>query len=371
MPTPKIILYTHKDYADGKNPIMLQVVINGKAKRKVIGKCFAKHWIESKCRVSLKDIEAPRINNEIEKALRNYGLKDNYTLRGLFQAQIDNFKIKQQVSRYNINSLVMRELFAFAKNVDFEDVTEAFIYKFAAHLNNSPGTIKEKMNVISAIFKQAKKLKVINENPFEYISFKKGSAVKSKLTIEEIRLIINAPLTGKLQEARDIFVACIYLRGIRIGDILALKGKNIIDGRLHYKEIKTGKTHNMHISPQVLEIFNRWSGNNKFGYIFSFLQAEEGRDKFIFKAAIRNAIAKISRYIKKMAKDLGITKNISTHTARHSFSRIANAVIKDTSITKDLIGHSTLAVHEKYISDISDDIEMDIYADRVLDQLKD
>jgi len=370
MYTPKIILYKHKTYKNGLHPICIQIVKNGQAVRKVIGQCSEKDWNKSKSRVSPRNIEAPRLNNEIEKALRNFGMSKAYTLVSLFKERIENFKLKQQVARYNINNLVLEQLLEFAPDVEFEDVTETFINKFVAHLNNSPGTIKEKMNVLGGVLKQAKKLKLIHDDPFEEIKFPRGKSVKSKLSVDEIKMLMDAELKGKVDEARDIFIASIYLRGARIGDMLTLKKENIIDGRLHYEEIKTGKQHNVLVSEDLHRIFDKWIGKNHYGYIFTFLEAVNGKDKFQYKSGIKNAVAKLSRYLKQAAKDAGITKNVSTHTARHSFSKLANSVIQNTSITKDLIGHATLAVHEGYISDISDDVIMDGYAKQVLDQLK-
>lgn len=374
MPTPKILLYKHKKYSDGLHPIILQVVKNGKPIRKVIGKCSEKDWLPSKSRVSPRNIEAPRINNDIEKALRNFGLSKAFTLKALFESQIENYKTKQQASRHDVNQIVLNQLLAFSPNVDFEDVDEKFIYKFNAFLSgqigNNPNTIKEKMNVFGAIMRFAKKQKLIVDNPFDDLHFAKVKTVKSKLTAVEIKKLMDANLSGKMEEARDIFMACIYLRGIRIGDLLYLKKSDIIDGRLEYTELKTGVQHNVGISPELAEIFERWSGKNKLGYIFSFLEVVKGKDQFVFKAGMRNAIAKIGPQIKRITKNLAIDKNVSPHTARHTFSKFANEVIKNTSITKDLIGHQTLAVHEGYISDISDDLVMDSYAKEVIDKIK-
>lgn len=375
MATPKIIYYTHKTYADGSHPIMLQVVKNGKAIRKVIARCKPADWLPSKSRVSPRNLEAPRINNDIENALRNYGLSKEHSLQSLWQEQIDNFKINKQVSRYEINKSVLNQLLIYAPNVDFPNVTDSFIYKFVAFLSSPPysnnkNTIKEKMNVFRSIMRLARKKKMIHDNPFEDLVFSKVKAEKVKLSIDEIRLIIDADLPPQQGLIRDVFLSCIYLRGARVGDVVVLLSKNTKDGRAKYKEMKTGREINIGIGPELQEILNRWAGKSKLGYAFPIMQVPFKSDAFVFKGEIKKAIANINRIMKLIVKNIGIDKNVSSHTARHSFSKLANSVIQNTSITKDLIGHATLAVHEGYISDISDDVIMDGYAKQVLDQLK-
>ncbi|QIL41036.1 tyrosine-type recombinase/integrase [Pedobacter sp. HDW13] len=374
MLTPKIILYVHKTYADNTHPIMLQYVKNGKPIRKVLGRCKKQDWLKSTNRVSSKNIEAPRINNDIEYALKNFGITKVLNFKAYFENIIENYRLKEQVSRHDVNKVVLAQLLEFDKDVDFEDITESFIYKFAAFLRdvkkNNPNSIKEKMHVLGKVLSGAKKAKMIKENALDDITFNKQRSTKTKLNVSEIQQIMSLELSGKMAESRDIFIASIFLRGIRIGDLITLKASNIIDNRLVYEERKTGKIHNIGIVEALKNIIDRWMVGNEFDYIFSFMDTDANVDKFIYKKAVKNAISKLSRYLKIIGEKIKITKNISPHAARHFFSKIANSTIKDTSITKDLIGHSSLAIHEGYISEISDDLVMDEYAEKVLENLK-
>jgi integrase/recombinase XerD len=377
MNTPKIILYKHKTYTDGTHPVIFQVIKNGKPIRKVLGRCLPVNWLSSKNRVSSKDINSYRINEAIENALKSYGVTKKYTFQQLFQQQVDDLFNNQQVSRYNINKSVLSQITTFRPDVDFEDITESFIIKFCAWLResprkNNPNTIREKMQVIGKILKIAKKAKVIPENILEDMAFPKEKAIKTKLSLEEMKTWINSDFDGNLEEVRDFITAMIYLRGIRIGDALTLSTKNIIDGRIIYREHKTGKVHDIGITPELQLIINKWKGKNKHGYIFTFMELPQKslKDKFLLAKFISKARSQVTRYLKIMAKLLNISKNVTPHTIRHSFSKLANSVIKNTTITKDLVGHSTLSVHEGYISDISDDDELDGHAKSVLDKLK-
>ncbi|MCZ4244994.1 site-specific integrase [Pedobacter punctiformis] len=372
MSEPKIILYKSKTYSDGSNPIMIQIIVKGKAVRKVISRCNAKYWLSSKSRVSPRFIEAPRINNEIEIALREFGLNDRIDFYPFFFSIIENYKLNNQFGRYKAFKVLYDQLLEYDHNICFQGLTERKMYDFAAYLRDSKknalNTVREKMQVFNRVLRSAKKSKYIVDNPLDDITFKRERSIKDKLSVDEINKFSSYPLSGKQAEARDLFMSSIYLRGIRIGDLVVLKTSNIHSGRIVYKESKTGKVQNIAIIQELQIILDRWSGKNPDGYLFSFTRFHA--DYFTYKENIKKSTIKINGLLKRAAKIVGIDKNITPHTARHSFSRLANTTIKDLSITKDLIGHSSLSVHEGYISDISDDLVMDGYAQQVLDKLK-
>lgn len=374
MSVPKILLYKHKTYSDGTHPIILQVVKNGKAVRKVISRCKKEDWLSSKLRVSPRHIQAPRINNEIELALKNYGVSKLYNFRAFFEMENENYKLREQVGRYLINKTVMEQLFTFRKNINFDDVDENLIYNFAAHLrnnlNNGTNTIKEKMTVLNTLFRKALKSKLIKENPFTDIHFKREKTIKEKLNVRELQILVNADLKPDLAEVRDMFMACIYLRGVRIGDLLRLKASNINNNRIDYIEAKTGQRQSSAIVPELQVIIERWSGKNRNGYIFSLLKVRPATDAFEVHASINRAISVISGKLKRIGALCGIEKKISSHTARHSFAVLANQTIQNTTITKNLVGHATLAIHEAYITEVSDNLVMDGYAQQVFDRLR-
>lgn len=374
MATPKIILYKSKTYTDGTHPIMLQVVKNGKAIRTVIARCRESEWLVSKSRVSSKNIMAPKINNDIEVALRDFGKVKGRSFIEYFQSHIDTLKQMQKPSLHSMYKMVFEQILKFRPGVEFDDIDEHFILSFASdlRLRNNKNTIRIKMQVLGRILKMAKKAKLISVNPMDDLTFQKDKSIKNKLSLDDIRKLINAELEGTADLARDIFLSSFYLRGTRVGDVLCLTDKNIQGNRIVFVERKTGKVNNFELIAPLQLIFDKWRGKSKNGYIFDILDIpqEKLKDMFAAKKAITRANAVIRYYLIKLSNKLGIDKNMSMHIARHSFSRIANKTIKDLTVTKDLVGHSSLAIHEAYITEISEDYEMDSYANQVYDSLK-
>lgn len=65
-----------------------------------------------------------------------------------------------------------------------------------------------------------------------------------------------------------MFLLSIYLRGVRISDIIQLKESYFVDGRTKYTDQKTGKTFDIKLIPEAVEIFNRYKTGSE--YLFSF-----------------------------------------------------------------------------------------------------
>lgn len=372
MPEPKIILYKSKEYSDGSHPIMIQIVEKGKPIRKVISRCLEKDWSAKKCRVSAKNIEAPRINNLIEIALREFGIIKEKDLFDFIKMLMSQYEANNQYGRFMAYKALLPQLEEFDHRLTFSSLNERKAYDFVAFLRdvkkNGPTTIREKIMVLKRITRAAKKAKHILENPLEDITLKKVTTYKNKLTSVELMTFAQLSLNGKQAEARDVFMACFYLRGTRIGDVLTLTPENIHGNRIVFTENKTGKLHNIGISPELWEILARWMGKSRSKFIFSFMIHSDNHFDFMYN--IKRANAKVYGLLKRASKELDISKNISAHIARHSFSKLANLTLANTSITKNLVGHSTLTAHEQYINEISDDELLDGYAEQVFESLK-
>ena len=69
---------------------------------------------------------------------------------------------------------------------------------------------------------------------------------------------------------------------------------------------------------------------------------------------IGSKTALINKYLKQIAKKAEISKNITTHTARHSFADIARQKTDNIYNLSKTLGHSSLKVTEAYLSSFDD-----------------
>lgn len=177
--------------------------------------------------------------------------------------------------------------------------------------------------------------------------------------IKNIRDInkIRQYLYGK-ENKRDycIFVVGINV-GLRAGDLLSLKIKDVTDGNTIYdtvtiKEQKTGKTRNFALNENAKESIKIYL-NSLTDYDF---------EDYLFKSRKGGhlGVRPLHHIIKTITKDLGIKGNFGTHTLRKTmaYHRYINKVPLET--LQKLLNHSSSAITLRYIA-ITQKVIIDCY----------
>lgn len=114
---------------------------------------------------------------------------------------------------------------------------------------------------IRAVFNEAIDDELTDNYPFKRFKIKKTPTKKRNLSVEELRLLKDFPVTYRMHaKYRDIFMLMFYMRGINSVDIFALKESNIRHGRIDYIRSKTGKPYSIKIEPEMQEIIDRYKG---------------------------------------------------------------------------------------------------------------
>lgn len=177
--------------------------------------------------------------------------------------------------------------------------------------------------------------------------------------IKNIRDInkIRQYLYGK-ENKRDycIFVVGINV-GLRAGDLLSLKIKDVTDGNTIFdtvtiKEQKTGKTRNFALNKNAKESIKIYL-NSLTDYDF---------EDYLFKSRKGGhlGVRPLHHIIKTITKDLGIKGNFGTHTLRKTmaYHRYINKVPLET--LQKLLNHSSSAITLRYIG-ITQKVIIDCY----------
>ena len=96
----------------------------------------------------------------------------------------------------------------------------------------------------------------------------------------------------------------------------------------------------------ILNYYKKNKAENN-GYVFPFLKdTNSNNDEDIFRKT-RNATKLFNKYLKRIANQCGIDKNLSNHIARHSFGNIAGDRIHPLMLQK-LYRHSDLKTTLNY-----------------------
>ena len=123
---------------------------------------------------------------------------------------------------------------------------------------------------------------------------------------------------------QKVFLSSFYFAGMRIGDVMRLKWKDFVDDRLIYRMGKNDKIVSIKVPLKVMSILEYYKQykQSENDYVFPMLKSALKDEEIIQKRI--NTYNKILNYnLKKIAKLIGTSKNISCHIARHSFGNIA------------------------------------------------
>lgn len=377
----KLILYTSKVYSDGSSPIILQYTINRKRIKKVITRCREEDWDPKTSRVKSKVQNSARINHfistELAKAEKDlYDVKsgdknstelflssDRLTLQDCFNAELKRFKKEMKFGGYDKIFAIQSQVDG---SVDVNHIDKAWFGRMIDKLSddgNSPRTVKEKVKLVRGVVNKYAKNGISKE--IQNIKVATTKTVKQKLTKEEFTKLVELELEpgSRKEVVRDMFVLQVYLRGIRIGDLLQAYSHNFNNGRFRYQDDKTGKIHDVKLIPAAVAIVEKYRG--KYERLFPFFSwaPDKNLDKFdndkVRLKHKESCTSVINYQLKLIAKLADINKPLSSHIARHTYARMAIDKINNPMITMELLGHSDLKVHQGYLNDIRKDDELD------------
>jgi len=283
-------------------------------------------------------------------------LSKNEVIEGIKQRR----KIRVSKTRKGEFSFLER-INHFKKNqhLKFKDIDEAFLEKFktfcTVYLNQKTRTITNQLIFIRTLFNIAIKDGIVSPKFYPFAGEKEririGSGNKIGLTIKEVEKIEALELGNgsTIWHTHNAWLIAFYFAGIRISDVVKLRWSDFKDGRLYYIMNKNEKPLTLKIPDKALSILNCYKGEKDInrGYVFPFLSKANPKNTEDIFIKTRNATKLLNKYLKRIALQCDIEKNISNHIARHSFGNIAGDKIHPLMLQK-LYRHSDLKTTLNY-----------------------
>jgi len=285
------------------------------------------------------------------------------------------------------------------KDLTFAEITLKLITGFESYLKKQPNsrqpqfmlhknTVARHLIVFRSIVNEAINNGLMNaaDNPFLVHRPKETKTTKEKLTAEEIDVLNGLELAkySPMWHSRNYFMFSFYCAGIRAGDLMSLKWNSISKaGRLGYQMSKTKQTKSIKLQPKALEIlkFYKRKASKANEYIFPLLNnaapyaiAGNEQERASLPADIQVMMYKdisaknaaINKQLKKLAELAGISKKISFHISRHSFSNIARQKGISVYDVSKMLGHSSIKITETYLQEF-DSESMDESMERIFE----
>lgn len=241
--------------------------------------------------------------------------------------------------------------------------------KWMLQNGNSITTIGIYLRALRAIYNNAIAAGEVNSELYPFGKRKyqipSGRNVKKALTLADIEKIFSyQPASVNEGRARDLWIFSYLCNGINVKDIARLKYKQLDREKITFIRAKTERTSRQNIkaimamrTPEIDEIINRWGNKPAFSEAFVFPLLEPGLSAERERAKIQHATKSINKYIKRVAVAVGIEKNVSTYTARHSFSTVLKRAGAPIELISESLGHSNLKTTESYLDSFEDDVK--------------
>lgn len=388
--TISVICYKSKTLANGEHPLMLRIAQNGKSIYKSLKISVAvKHWDFERNVPKPNNPNKDLIQKIILKTKLDYQQKilekkansEEFTASSLINEQKEEIKAKtveefylsliedlKQKGRIGnsyayLNSYNTLRNFNKGKklNYTFSRIDVPFCKKFEDWMRskgNKDTTLSYQFRTLRAAYNKAIEAKIVarEKNPFiEYkLSHFNTKTIKRALSKNDILKLINANCNGqsKLRQlTHDLFSFSYLCGGISFVDIANLTRQNIVEDRLIYQRQKTHGNINLLLSKEASTIIAKYSTyQQEAEYLFPILHCKRHITPMQKSNRVHKICHQVNTELRALAKELGITAEVTTYVARHSFATILKKSGVNIGIISQALGHQDIKTTQIYLS---------------------
>ena len=271
------------------------------------------------------------------------------------QQLIDHYKLKElpEENEPGLKSYSTKEAYRhYIKNwiepkwgpFRINDVKAVAVEDWLSKIPRSRGTKAKIRNIMSAIFNHALRYEWGQRNPIKL--------VRQSAKREKIPVILEAPellLLLNVLEPRERTLALLAAgTGLRVGELLALKWSDVnfetleisVTRSIVHQVIGPCKTEASQkpvpLDAYMAEDLAAWRADSPYGQVDDWIFASpwmRGHQPYWPEQLMK-------RHIRPAALKAGITKPISWHTFRHSYSSLLRANGEDVKVVQELLRHA-------------------------------
>lgn len=230
----------------------------------------------------------------------------------------------------------------FGKIKTFSDITKSNVrdyYEWMQNRTTSTGeqirqqTVWSYMKFLRVYVRDAMARDLVHSDPFVGLKVPKGESEPNRwLSEEEVKLIENAELTGRLRKARDLFVLQCYT-GLAFSDLMDFNREKLHnDGGDAYivgKRIKTNEDYVILLLPKAKSILE------KYDYVLPQISNQKYND-----------------YLKDIARKCKINKKVASHWGRRTAGMIMLNNGVRIEVVSRVLGHASIKTTESCYASI-------------------
>ena len=303
------------------------------------------------------------------------------SFQAVFKEYIEDLRRAGRASTTSSYQCAFNSLTSFSKNLAWNDLTPEFLEEYEAYMREegkSQNTIGIYLRSLRAVINYG-----IANGLFakEYYPFGRKSHGKyqipaaqnkkralSKKEVEAIKALGVKPGSRK-ELARDFWLFSYYANGCNIKDIVHLRWKDIDwkEGVIQFVRKKTERANKSNqvqitavIHPHITEVIQRRGVDDSQpeNYVFSIIDANQTAEEQ--HKHTQEFVRRINIGLKQIAKELNLTKNLTTYTARHSHAYALLMGGASLEVIMDQFKHSSMKTTMNYIDSIDNEKRKDI-----------
>lgn len=228
-----------------------------------------------------------------------------------------------------------------------KEIVQQFVYEIAKEVN--PRTQARIISGLKGFFNYLVFEDYREDNPMDLIETPKiGRKLPDTLSEDEINQLIAAIDLSKPEGERNrAILETLYGCGLRVSELINLKLSD-----LYFDEdfiLVTGKGNKQRFVP-ISEVNKKYI-NIYWKEIRTHLTIKKEHEDFVFlnRRGKQLTRAMIFTIVKQLAEEIGLKKNISPHTFRHSFATHLLENGADLRAIQQMLGHESITTTEVYM----------------------
>ena len=263
------------------------------------------------------------------------------------------------------SSLRSIKVFARKRELSFSDITVDWLKSYERDMiskGRSKTTVGMYLRVLRVVFHKAMVDSIVSRELYPFGKYKyeipSGINLKKALQLIDLIKIRDCKLEpgSKKEWARDMWLFIYLCNGINPKDVANLRYENVGPNSITFIRAKT-KHSKKNLKPVVIPLIDpirkiivRW-GNKNYGpddYVFNILKP--GLNPLQIYNRAHDFYSKMNAEMKEIAEELGISDQVTTYVARHSYATVMKHNGASREIISESMGHSNIHTTDRYLA---------------------
>ena len=243
----------------------------------------------------------------------------------------------------------LEKFLEFNKDIDINNISNDDLKKYIKHLNTeglNEKSIARNISSLKSFYKFLLQSKITKENPSDALFLPKiKKSLPNTLTEDEVLKLLDIDLSDNFSYRNKAMLELMYATGLRVSELINLRLQDI---DFSQDIIRTfGKGSKERIIP-IGDYAKDYLKKYVYEYRGSMLKRESSEYLFLNNHGKKMTRQGFFKIIKKIAKEKGISKELSPHTLRHSFASHLLKYGADLRTIQELLGHSDISTTQIY-----------------------